>query len=246
MKSIKIWYLYNSGFAIKTNSTLLVFDYYNNTPYDSDESLDGGVIREEDLLGLDVYVFVTHRHHDHYNKVIFSWQKFNSANKLTYILSDDVEKINGENIHYLAPHQDCFIDDLKIKTLKSNDEGIAFYIQLEDLNLLHSGDLNWWNWEDESEEWKAGIERSFKSEIQKIKGLPLELAFIPVDPRLEHNYALTLNYFMKNIMPEHCTIIPMHFGDAYNVFDQLKEDDYLENKNILTISRRGQMFEIIY
>lgn len=245
MKNIKIWYLYNSGFAVKIDSTLLVFDYYNNTPYDSDESLDGGVIREEDLLGLDVYVFVSHKHHDHHNKVIYSWQTLNVANKVTYILSDDLDILDGENIYYLAPHQDCIIDFLKIKTLKSNDEGIAFYIQFDGINLFHSGDLNWWNWEDESEEWKLGIEKIYKSEIQALKGLPLELAFIPVDPRLEHNYALTLNYFIEKIMPEHCTVIPMHFGDAYNVFDHLKADGYLENKNILTISRRGQMFEII-
>lgn len=245
MKNIKIWYLYNSGFAIKLDNTLLIFDYYNNTPYDSYESLDGGVVREEDLINLNVYVFVTHRHHDHHNKVIYSWQKFNVANKITYIISDDVDPVEVDNVHYLGPHENITIDDLKIKTLKSNDEGIAFYVQLNDFNLFHSGDLNWWNWEDESEDWKAGIERTFKSEIQAIKGLPLELAFIPVDPRLEHNYALALEYFINKIMPEHCTIIPMHFGDVYNVFDKLKEDGYLENKNILTISRRGQMFEII-
>jgi L-ascorbate metabolism protein UlaG (beta-lactamase superfamily) len=242
---MKIWYLYNSSFAVKINNKLLIFDYYNNLPYDTVESLNGGVIRPEDLKDLDVYVFVTHRHHDHYNKVIYTWQEENIAHKITYILSHDIEDVTCNNVHFLEPHQDCMIDDLRILTLKSNDEGISFYIQVDEVNLFHSGDLNWWRWEEESDEWKNRIEVLYKTEIGKLKGLPMELAFIPVDPRLERNYALSLEYFTEKIMPEHCTIIPMHFGDQYGVFEQLKIDGYLENKNILTISKRGQMFEII-
>lgn len=245
MKNIKIWYLYNSGFAVKINKKLLIFDYFNDTPSDLDESLYGGVIRPEDLDNLDVYVFVTHRHHDHYNKVIFTWQEQNVANTITYILSNDLEDVACNNVHFMEPHQDCIIDDLRIITLKSNDEGISFYVQVEEVNLFHSGDLNWWCWEDESDEWKAGIEKIYKTEIGKLKTLPLQIAFIPVDPRLERNYSLSLQYFVEKIMPEHCTVIPMHFGDSYGIFEQLKTDGYLENKNILTISKRGQMFEII-
>lgn len=244
MKHIKIWYLYNSGFAVKINNKLLVFDYYNDIPANSSTGLDSGVIHETDLKGLDVYVFVSHRHHDHHNKIIYSWQMLSTPERVTYIISDDVEVTEGRNIHYLKPHQNYQIEDLKIKTLKSNDEGIAFYIQLEDLNLFHAGDLNWWRWEDASLEWNNDIEDIFKKEIQALVGLPLDIAFIPVDPRLESNYALTLEYMTANILSEHCTIIPMHFGDRYDLFEHLDSDGYLNNKNILTISKRGQMFEI--
>ncbi|PKM50870.1 MAG: hydrolase [Firmicutes bacterium HGW-Firmicutes-7] len=244
MKNIKIWYLYNSGFAVKINEKLLIFDYYNDIPYDLDENLNSGVIRPDDLKDLDVYVFVTHKHHDHYNKVIYSWEQLNIAHSITYLLSNDIKDALCNNVHFFESHQDCLIDDLRILTLKSNDEGISFYVQVNDVNLFHSGDLNWWCWEDESDEWKEGIEQTYKSEIGRLKNLPLDIAFIPVDPRLKFNYYLSLKYFIDKIMPEHCTVIPMHFGDQYSIFNQLSTDGYLENKNILSISKRGQMFEI--
>lgn len=129
MKDISIWYLYNSGYALKTGKKLLIFDYYNDTPAPSENSLhksnaadsstglDRGVIRRADLEGLDVYVFVSHRHHDHHNKVIYDWKQKNPDLNISYIISDDVEEILVDDYLICAPNKDYSFEDLEIKTL---------------------------------------------------------------------------------------------------------------------------------
>lgn len=242
MKNIKLWYLYNSGFAIKLNNKFLIFDYYNDTPFGNMTGLDAGVITPNVLEGSQVYVFVSHAHYDHHNEIIYTWK--NNDIDITYIISDDVKPINDKDIYYLKPNMDYNIKDLNITTLKSNDEGIAFYINLDDFYIFHSGDLNFWRWESESKQWNKDIENAYKSEISKLINLPIDIAFIPVDPRLENNYDLSLKYFIENIKPDNCTIVPMHFGDNYKVFDYLTRDGYMKNDDIITISKRGQSFII--
>lgn len=233
MTNVKIWYLFNSGFALRVENKLLIFDYFYEQPVQDRVGLEGGVISAEDLIGLDVYVFVSHGHHDHYNRIIFSWEQY--ADRVTYILSDDVKKTPDHNIHLVKPHEMYHFHDLSVKTLLSNDLGVAFYIEVEGLHIFHSGDLNWWHWTGESKEWNLGMEKIFKEEMSALNGLPLDFAFIPVDPRLGKHYLLGLNYF-NTIKPEKCTIFPMHFGDQWlGILDQ---------EYVLQITHRGQSFDI--
>lgn len=241
MKNAKIWYLYNSSFALRLENKLLVFDYFSDQPANNEAGLEGGVITPEDLIGLDVYVFVSHSHHDHYNPTIYTWGNY--ANRVTYIFSDDViaQPVNG--LHLLKPHEVYNIHDLKVKTLLSNDLGLAFYIEIEGFFIFHSGDLNWWHWAEESKEWNAGMEKIFKKEMSALVGLPIDFAFLPVDPRLGDNYSLALRYFIDQVKTEQTQIFPMHFGDQFHVFEQLKRDGYLEEDYILPITHRGQVFD---
>lgn len=244
MTNIKIWYLYNSSYAIRIHDKLLVFDYYLDEPASLNKGLEAGVIRKEDLEGLKIYVFVSHSHYDHFNRVIFSWEKWDVASEIHYILSSDIDAPKIPSVTILKPDEQKIVGEIFITTLMSNDEGIAFYINTDNISIFHSGDLNWWNWSDEKEEWKKNIEAAYKMEMTKLKPHPIDIAFIPVDPRLDKNYALSLQYFTREIAPSNCLIFPMHFRDKLDVFEQLERDGYLENKSILPITKRGQLFEI--
>lgn len=239
MENVKIWYLYNSSFALKIKNKLLIFDYYNEEPHHPKRGFEGGVLSSEDLKGLDVTFFVSHSHSDHYSHSIFSWEK--SANSVTYIISDDVKVKPIDGLYLVKPHEEYLIHDLKIKTLLSNDLGVAFYVEVEGLYLFHSGDLNWWHWVEASEEWNADIEKVFKEEMSSLLGLPLDFAFIPTDPRLGKSYDLSLNYFINNIKTYQCIIFPMHFSEQWQVFDALKADGYLKDGHVLQIKHRGQL-----
>ncbi len=245
MTNIKIWYLYNSGFAIKLNNKLLIFDYYLDDASALSRGLDSGVIRKDDLEGLSVYVFVSHNHYDHFNRVIFSWEQWGNAAEIHYILSSDIDAPKLPSVTILEPNAQKIIGEVFITSLKSNDEGIAFFLEVDNIHIFHSGDLNWWNWSDETDEWKKNIESTYKLELSKLKPHPIDIAFIPVDPRLDKNYALSLQYFSREIAPPNCLIFPMHFRDKLEVFEQLEKEGYLENKSILPINSRGQLFEII-
>lgn len=240
MKAVKVWYLYHSSFALQIEDHFLIFDYFNDKSDSNKHSLSSGVIDPNEIKDFKVYVFSSHHHQDHYNSLIFKWRQ--TIKDITYILSSDIHSKETLNTYYLEPHIDEQIDELRIKTFKSNDEGVAFHISLKGLNLFFSGDLNWWKWEGEDKEWIEGIEKIYFDEMYKLKPLAVDIAFIPVDPRLEKNYALSLDYYSKEIHPE-SIVFPMHFSDQYEYEYWLKRDGYDKNNNLKNIKHRGEMFK---
>lgn len=78
---------------------------------------------------------------------------------------------------------DLPIVDISVDTLRSNDEGVAFIIQLGDLCIYHAGDLNNWWWDGDVEDQK--LADIYHEELERICGQHFTLAFIPLDPRLQ-------------------------------------------------------------
>ncbi|MFR7443192.1 MAG: MBL fold metallo-hydrolase [Sellimonas intestinalis] len=114
---MKVTYLYHSGFAIEDEQALYVFDYYKG---------ELPVIAKEKQM----YVFVSHRHKDHYNSEIFDWEKEHP--NILYILSDDVEAEPAPNRIFVKPEQKIRTGELKVETLRSTDEGVAFLVTCKD------------------------------------------------------------------------------------------------------------------
>ena len=129
---MKVLFLSHSGFFIEYQECVLIFDYYEGTiPEISSEK--------------QIYVFASHAHYDHFQKKIFEWVR--DYQNITYILSDDItEKGSADRIISVAPRQVICVDDLKIQTFRSTDEGVAFLVHVKDKVIYHAGDLNWWHW----------------------------------------------------------------------------------------------------
>lgn len=113
---------------------------------------------------------------------------------------------------------------------------------MDNITIFHSGDLNWWHWWDENEEFNSKMEKSFKSEIEKIKSNSIDIAFFPVDSRLKEYYFIGGEYFIKKINPN--LFIPMHFREDFNVTKKFKEKIKAANTKIVDISKRGE--QILY
>jgi L-ascorbate metabolism protein UlaG (beta-lactamase superfamily) len=131
-----IWYLKHSGWVVKTKSALLIFDYWDDTPSPDLKLLANGHINTEEIKNLPVYVFVSHIHPDHYNKKIFEWKK--AIPKIKYIFGFENEETKGTI--YVEPRSQQKIDNLTVTTIKSNDEGVGFAVQLDGFTLFHAGD----------------------------------------------------------------------------------------------------------
>lgn len=233
---IKITYIKHSSFSVEMEDRILIFDYYKGKlPMFS--------------KGKKIYIFSSHIHYDHYNACIFAISDM--YEDVTYILSDDIivkeKEISGHKIgknidklYFVKPNETIFMDDLSISTLKSTDEGVAFIINVNDISIYHAGDLNWWHWNGEPEEWNKNMEKAYKAEIEKIKGQSFKLAFVPLDGRLEDKYALGLDYFVKNTQSDY--VFPMHCFGNYSVMKQLKEasfaSDYIHS--IMLTNEEGQ------
>ncbi len=239
---VKINYLYHSGFAVETKNYFLIFDYYKDTPRGNKRSINHGVLSKEDFDSRkNVFVFVSHGHKDHYNPIIFKWQKFNS--QIHYILSDDINiHVHKDNYHYIAPHERIKKENINIKGYGSTDIGVSFLIKADNITIFHAGDLNWWNWKGYTNEEKYEAKKSFKKEINKLAGEEIDIAFFPVDPRLEENYYCGGKYFIEQIKPK--MFIPIHFKDKAYITKKFEEEMQNKDVEIVSLSYRGQ--EILY
>jgi L-ascorbate metabolism protein UlaG (beta-lactamase superfamily) len=206
---MEVKYLLHSGVLVKSNESVLIFDYYKKG------------IEEKDISdAASVYVFVSHSHGDHFDKKIFEWEKINS--NITYILSSDIDINDSDRILKMALGEELNLNGIKITTLDSTDEGVAFVVETDEGTVFHAGDLNWWHWEGEPDDYNAGMAEKFKREISKMIGTVIDIAFIPVDKRLEKAAYLSIDYLM-----EQCDVrkvYPIHFMDDWNYINQVKLD----------------------
>ena len=107
------------------------------------------------------------------------------------------------------PNEEKEIFGMKVRTLRSNDQGVAYLVRSGNRTIYHAGDLNWWHWEEESEVFNKMIRRTYQAEINKLQGEKIDIAFVPVDPRLGEQYCWGLDCFMKRTDVKH--VFPMHF-----------------------------------
>lgn len=224
---MKVTYLGHSGFFLEVEDACFLFDYYK------------GEIPEPDR-GKKLFVFVSHGHYDHYRKEIFALRE--RYDQVRYLISSDIFVREAEDILSVKPNEETEVLGCRIRTLRSTDEGVAFLLKYGGRTIYHAGDLNWWHWEEETEEYNTAMRRAYQSEINKLQGEKIDLAFVPVDPRLGEQYCWGLDCFMKRTDTKR--VFPMHFWDNYAVFDRLALEKCAQDyeDRIVRIEREGQNF----
>ena len=88
------------------------------------------------------------------------------------------------------------------------------------------------------------MRRNYQYEINKLHGEKIDIAFVPVDPRLGEQYCLGIDCFMKRTDTQ--VVFPMHFWDNYGIFDRLLLEkgaqEYVDK--VQRITKEGQVFEL--
>ena len=238
---MKVTYLYHSGFAVELEKHIFVFDYMKGKLPDWDG-------RKE------IIFFASHKHPDHFVMDIF--QRFGKYENLRYVLGSDIKlsdkylECNGVDpcvktvITNAGKNRTLELGDVKIETLRSTDEGVAFIVCTEGKTIYHAGDLNWWHWEGEADSWNTQMEKDYKKEISLIDGRHFDVAFVPLDPRLEWAYGLGMQEFLEHTDTDH--VFPMHMWDDYRTIDKYKKSDkgrqYADK--VMEISRPGQEYAL--
>lgn len=224
---MKITYIHHSAFLVETESACLLFDYF-----------EGEIppIPEEKPL----YVLSSHNHHDHFSEVIFSLKH----PSITFLLSWDIPEVKMPNAHFLRPYETWSDGILSLETFRSTDEGIAFWCRVDGREIYHAGDLNHWYWEGEDEQWNADMTTAYCSEVAKMAGKTADVAFIPVDPRLERWFYLGADDFMSRADAK--VLFPMHFWGDFSVCEKLINHPCSEKyrSRIIAIQEKGQNFSI--
>jgi L-ascorbate metabolism protein UlaG (beta-lactamase superfamily) len=206
---MNIRYLGNSGFEMLVGNELLIIDCYQNEPI-------------SDLRGFEkVIVMATHAHRDHFSLRIFDWLKKNP--NIEYVLSSDIDEISRgripamAHVNYISPGQKLVTSGAQIHAFGSTDAGCSFAIWWYDYLMFHAGDLNLWDWKNEAEPvFVREAEEAFAAVLSKISVCISEpdVAFFPVDPRMEIDYYRGCVQFAEAVRPK--VLVPMHFGRTFD------------------------------
>jgi len=217
-----VWHLTNSGWVIKTQNHLLIFDYYEPEatikPYRT--SLACGYICADELKDHNVTVFSTHGHGDHYDTCYFDWK--DTISSIDYVFGHQPEGCEHEYI-YIGPREKKVVKGMKIDTIASTDAGVGFLVQVDGLTLFHAGD---------HADGQAETAEMYRGEFDYLAAmnLDLDIGFFPItgcglgDPERVKEGAF---YAIKTLKPR-CAF-PMHAGDATHRYQEFVQE--AEKKN---------------
>lgn len=213
-------FIQHSCFLLETEQHALLFDYF-------DGDLPS-VPPQKPLL-----VFASHFHSDHFSSKIFDIAHPN----IYYILDSDIQKRRSipplQNITWLAAQEAATVAGVEIHTLQSNDEGVAFYLHCDGVEIYHAGDLNDWHWEGEREEINAQMAQHYHTQLTQLEGKCFDFAFLPTDPRLGDAYSLGVAGFLEHARAK--AIVPMHTWGDFSISQKIQQQ--FPNETILNITQ---------
>ena len=201
-----IWHLGHSGWAIKTQEHLVIFDY--NAPSRSippDASLSSGYIIPSHIKDQNVTVFATHEHGDHYDPAIFNWQE--EVESIQFVLGFQPRDIEYEYV-YTAPRTETTLEDMTVTTIRSNDGGSGFLVEVDDVVIFHPADHA-----NPSME----MSENYTAEIDAIASMNkhIDLAFGPIlgcSLGTPESVQLGAHYIIETLSPT--VFMPMHSGNT--------------------------------
>ena len=235
---MQITYIGHSGFLVETGFAALLFDWWKG---------------ELPALppGVPLYVFASHVHPDHFDPKIFA---LNDGNRdVSFLLGKGVSLdprhlqrwgVSPETVEKARVRQGgqtLSLPQAEIETLSSTDEGVAFLVTLPDgRTVFHAGDLNWWHWEGEDRAWNRNMEVNFKKYTEPLRGRKIDLAMLPLDPRLGEAGFWGPAYFLETADIRH--FLPMHQWGDFEFSRKFLEENPAFTERTVPVERAGQVF----
>ncbi len=196
-------YLLNSGFLVRVEDVLLVFDAFDDPAKVLDQEL-----AKDNFTHL--YFFASHAHFDHFNPMIARY-----ADKVQrYLLSEDIRRNPGaaripvDQISWIGLYDAWQDDRITVTSFSSTDEGTSFLVETNAKRIFHAGDFNWWDWTGETDENRKLAENGFRKQMKRLAGLSFDLAFFPVDGRLGPSMERGAKVFCAETHPQ--ALVSMH------------------------------------
>lgn len=231
---MRVTYIKHSGFLAEWEDIACLFDW-----------------AEGELPAIDpgkrLFVFASHAHADHYAPALF--EKLKVVPKRTFILSSDIPALPaGERGARMGSDQRRVFaageqGPLSVTTLGSTDEGVAFVVNYAGKTIYHAGDLHWWAWPDDTAAEERAMKNAFFAQIVKLKGLGLDAAFLPLDPRLGGNFWMGFDALMRTAQVQKA--FPMHLWERYETVTKLLQMNVSApyRDAVESITAPGQVFE---
>ena len=229
---MKVTFITHSSYFVELEGCCLLFDYYEGEVPQVDKPL---------------YVFASHCHGDHFSPAVF--QLAGARGQARFILSNDIwesrvpEALRPATV-FVEPRRTYELEGLKIATLRSTDQGVAFLVECEGKRIYHAGDLNCWVWDGAPRFQHDQMTQLYQEELKLLEGKDIDVAFVPLDPRQEADFDLGMKYFFEAAGARH--VFPMHMWGDYSVVPLFKSTPpYREYAQaVMDVSAPGQEFEV--
>lgn len=238
---MKITFLYHSAFLVETEQFYLLFDFYK-PPLPA-------LSKDKPL-----FAFASHSHADHFSEALFS--ETAGYEKTHFIFARSVrptpKRLDAWGVSAaqrekgvtMRAHETLTLDaggvPLTVETLKSTDEGVAFFLSWQGKTLYHAGDLNWWRWKGEDKAWNSNMDASFRRNIEPLRSRRIDTAFLPLDPRQEEFFDLGMDYVLS--IADVRRVFPMHLWERFECIARYKSDARRQNlkTDVVDIYHDGQ------
>lgn len=236
---ISVTYIFHDCFLIETPDCSLLFDFWKDPLADSECAPEFLTLLPDNK---PLYIFVSHHHKDHFNRVIFNWAE--TRPNLRYIISYDTWRMarhfiaegssykgfkpKQDSICVLKPGHEASFPHIKINAFGSTDTGCSWLITTSNQQkIFHAGDLNAWIWKDESTEKEVeSAINDFRDCLKPISRLTthIDIAMFPVDSRIGTDYWTGAGIFVRIFEVDR--FFPMHFelGTSAEEINRLHRD----------------------
>jgi len=228
---MKATFINHSCFLLELDSVCLLFDWWKG---------ELPSLPEKPLL-----IFASHWHEDHFSPDLFSIRAdayiFGDMDKPWLAKKGASEEVLERSISMSGNETASPMDGITVETLPSTDEGVAFLVTVDGKTIFHAGDLNWWHWEGEPDPWNPNMAKAFQSYAEPLRGRAIDLAMLPLDPRLNEDGFRGPKYFLEiaNIR----RWLPMHQWKKFGFTEQFLIC-YPEFKDqTVPVAAKGQVFE---
>ncbi|WP_325200014.1 MBL fold metallo-hydrolase [Oscillibacter sp.] len=233
----RVTFLSHSGFLVELDSAALLFDWWKGELPDLP-------------LEVPLYIFASHVHPDHFSPKIFSLD--DGSREVRFILGHDIKPGSRNSARWgLSPATAAKCQSLRggealelprarVEALPSTDEGEAFLVTADGLTVFHAGDLNWWHWEGEDKAWNRNMEVNFKRYTEPLRGRNIDLAMLPLDPRLGEAGFWGPAYFLETA--DIRRFLPMHQWGKYDFTRKFLEKYPAFTDRTVLVERAGQAF----
>lgn len=250
---MKITFVHHSCFVVELERTVLIFDYFQGNRIEGFSFT--GVLPQFDAEK-NIYFFASHKHRDHFDMDILKLA--DSYPGIRYVISKDAKMSphflekhgltgGAQHISYVEAEKNYHFDRngtaLEVRTLRSNDAGVAFVVMAEGRTFYHAGDLHNWKFEGVGELVNGKMEREYKRQLRKLEKQHIDVAFVVLDPRLGTYTNLGMSQFMQSVDAD--IIFPMHMWQDYSVIPAYKKlcDNKAYADRLQEITRENQTFE---
>ena len=228
---MKATFINHSCFLLELDSVCLLFDWWKG---------ELPPLPDKPLL-----IFASHWHEDHFSPDLFSIRAdayiFGDMDKPWLAKKGASEEVLERSISMSGNETASPMDGITVETLPSTDEGVAFLVTVDGKTIFHAGDLNWWHWEGEPDPWNPNMAKAFQSYAEPLRGRAIDLAMLPLDPRLNEDGFRGPKYFLEiaNIR----RWLPMHQWKKFGFTEQFLIC-YPEFKDqTVPVAAKGQVFE---